>query len=150
MAERSERAVLNHLIEINRDAERGFRTAAGQVQSAELKALFTRLAEQRREFADALLPHAQRLGGPQMADGSNAGAVHRALMRMRARLSADRDHAVLDEASRGERFAVAAYENAVNDMLPPDTRDLVEAQDAKLRAAAKLVFSTEAFTEPER
>lgn len=146
MAERSERAVLNHLIEINRDAERGFRTAAEQVQMAELKALFLRLADQRRVFADALLPHAQRLGGPRVADGSNAGAVHRALIRMRAKLAANPDHAMLDEAARGERFAVAAYDEAVHDMLPPATRDLVEAQDAEVKAAAELVFSTEAFS----
>jgi uncharacterized protein (TIGR02284 family) len=147
MAERSERSVLNHLIEINRDAERGFVTAAAQVQAAELKALFLRLAQQRREFADALLPHAQRLGGPGGGDGSNAGAVHRALMRLRARLAAHPDHAVLDEAARGERFAVAAYADAVTDVLPPDTRDLVEAQDAEVKAAAELVFSTEKFSE---
>jgi hypothetical protein len=34
MAERNERAVLNHLIEICRDAERGFRMAAVHVKNA--------------------------------------------------------------------------------------------------------------------
>lgn len=140
MAERSERGVLNHLIETCRDAERGFRTAAEQVKTPELRTLFLRLADQRREFADALLPHAQRLGGADVHDGTNAGVLHRAIIKMRARLASNPEHAVLEEAARGERFAVAAYDDAMHDMLPPDTRDVVEAQDADVRAAARRVF----------
>jgi uncharacterized protein (TIGR02284 family) len=139
MAQRTERAVLNRLIERCRDAERGFRTAAEQVEAPELKRLFLRLAEQRHEFAADLLPHAQRLGGAADSDGTSIATLHRAWMQLKARLVSDREHAVLAEAARGERFAVAAYDDAVRDLLPPDARELVESQDLGIRVARRLV-----------
>ena len=139
MFDRTERAILNHLIEPCRDAERGFRTAATEVKSPELKRLFLRLADQRREFAADLLPHAQRLGGAAVMDGTGKAALHRAWIHVKARLASDPERAVLEEAIRGERFALSAYDEAVGDMLPPDTRDLVEAQDLGVRVARRLV-----------
>ena len=139
MAERTERAVLNHLIETCRDAERGLRMAAEEVQSPELQRLFLGLADQRHAFASELLPHAQRLGGASGADGMATAAVHRAWMRIKAQLASDRDHAVLEEAARGERYAAHAYDDAVADVIPPESRDLVETQDLGVRLARRLV-----------
>jgi uncharacterized protein (TIGR02284 family) len=51
MAEHTERDVLEHLVEVCRDGERGFRAAAQYVSTPELKALFTQLAGQRQQFA---------------------------------------------------------------------------------------------------
>jgi uncharacterized protein (TIGR02284 family) len=135
MAERTERALLNHLIEMCRDGQRGFAAAAEQVQTPELRTLFVQLADQRRRFADALLPHAQRLGGESDETGTSAAALHRAWMQVKGRLARDRDAAILAEAVRGERFALAAYDDAVHDMLPPDARVLIEAQDEALHTA---------------
>ena len=139
MAERTERSVLNHLIETCRDAERGLLLAAEHVQSRELKRLFYRLAEQRRAFADELLPHAQRLGGASTADGTAAAAVHRAWIQVKTRLASNPERAVLEEAARGERYAVHAYDDAVADTIPPDVREIVEGQDLGIRVARQLV-----------
>jgi uncharacterized protein (TIGR02284 family) len=139
MAQRTERAILNRLIERCRDAERGFRAAAEQVHDPEKKRLFLRLAEQRHEFAADLLPHAQRLGGAADVDGTGIAALHRAWMQVKARLAPNPEHAVLAEAARGEGFAVAAYDEAVHDLLPPDARDLIESQDLGIRIARRLV-----------
>ena len=62
MAERNERGVLHHLIEICKDGERGFRTAADHVSAPVLKTLFADLAAQRKQFAGELEPHLHRLG----------------------------------------------------------------------------------------
>ena len=139
MAERTERAVINHLIETCRDAERGFRMAAHHARNPEVKRLFFRLADQRREFAEELLPHAHRLGGPAESDGTSMASLHRAWMEVRARLASNPERAILEEAIRGERFALAAYDEAVHDLLPPDARKLVEAQDLGVRVASRLV-----------
>lgn len=135
MGERTERAILNHLIETCRDAERGFMVAADETQEPQLRERFLELAEQRRQFAADLLPHAQRLGGARVGDGTTAAALHRHWIQLKARVVKDADKAVLSEAERGERFAVGAYDDAVNDILPPDVRDLVEAQDEDIRMA---------------
>lgn len=139
MAERTERSVLNHLIETCRDAERGLRVAADQVKSKEVRRLLLRIAEQRRSFADELLPYAQRLGGESATDGTAAGAMHRAWIQVKARLAHNPDRAVLEEAARGERYAVHAYDDAVADWIPPDAREIVEGQDLGVRVARQLV-----------
>ncbi|MBI2187766.1 MAG: PA2169 family four-helix-bundle protein [Acidobacteria bacterium] len=139
MAERTERAVINDLIETCRDAERGFRMAAEHVNTPEMKGLFVRLAQQRHEFADALLPYAHRLGGATDGDGTGIAAVHRTWMQFRARLASNPERAMLEEALRGERHALAVYEEAVHDVLPPDARELVETQDLGVRVAGRLM-----------
>ena len=72
MAQQTERGVLNHLIEICRDGEKGFQNAANHVTDARLRDLLTSMAAQRKAFAEELLPHAQRLGGVSDSDGSGA------------------------------------------------------------------------------
>jgi uncharacterized protein (TIGR02284 family) len=139
MAERTERTIINHLIETCRDAERGFLMAAEHVRDQETKRLFYQLAEQRHQFAEDLLPHAQRLGGAAETDGTRVAAAHRTWMQLRARLVSNSDRAVLAETARGERYAQAAYDEAVQEMLPLDARDLVEAQDFGVRVAGQLV-----------
>ena len=139
MAQKTERSVLNHLIETCRDAERGFLTAADEVKAPELKRLFLRLAEQRRDFAGELLPFAQRLGGASVGDGTTVAALHRAWIHLKANVAGNPDRAVLEEAARGERFALTAYDEAVTELVPPDARELIEAQDLGVRVARRLV-----------
>jgi uncharacterized protein (TIGR02284 family) len=134
MAERTEREVLHHLIEICKDGERGFRTAAEQVGAPVLKSLFADLAAQRRQFATELAPHLQRLGG--LADGgTNAGTLHRGWMVLRGFVPGDHDHSVVTEAERGEQAALSAYNDALNGMLPPTVIDLIEEQRDAIRSS---------------
>ncbi|MGH9256374.1 MAG: ferritin-like domain-containing protein [Vicinamibacterales bacterium] len=134
MAERTEREVLHHLIEICRDGERGFRTAADHVGAPVLKTLFADLAAQRKQFAEELSPHLHRLGGlPD--DGTNAGTFHRGWMRLRGLVPGGHDHAIVSEAERGEHAALNAYKEALNGMLPPTVTDLVEMQRDAIHAA---------------
>lgn len=132
MAERTERGVLNTLIVACRDAERGFAFAAEHVQDPSVRALFTEFAAEHRRHADAMVPHARRLGGEGEAEGSRLASLHRTWMAIRDRVSHD-DHAVVLEADRGEKTALAVYNAALHGPLPPDTRDLVEAQAAAIR-----------------
>jgi uncharacterized protein (TIGR02284 family) len=127
MAERSERDVLHHLIDLCRDGERGFRTAADHVIDPTLKSLFTDLAAERKRFAEALLPHLQRLGGPPHADGTSAGKLHRQWMVLKGYVPGNHDHHIIAEAERGEQVALDAYEDALNGMLPPTVIEVVEA-----------------------
>ena len=133
MAARTERWTLNHLIQTCRDGERGFRYAANHVTSPVVKALFLEIATQRQQFADALLPHAHRLGGETEGDGSVVGALHRGWMTVRDTLAPHDDVAMIREAERGERAAMEAYEEAVESMLPPESRELIESQFAQVQ-----------------
>lgn len=128
MAILTERGILNHLIEICTDAERGFRTAAVLAEDVELKILFLGMAAERAQFARELIPHAQRLGGPAASDGSAVGSWHRRWMDLRNRLAPGDDRAILVEVERGDAAALRAYTDAVNDALPPSMRDVIEQQ----------------------
>ena len=141
MAEHTERWTLNRLIATCRDGERGFRYAANHVRNPSVKALFLEIASHRERSAADILPHAQRLGGANESDGSLAGALHRGWMTLKDAVGPHEDAAIIREADRGERSALAAYEDALDGMLPPATRDLIERQCAEVRHSQNRVHA---------
>ena len=143
MADRLERAALNRLIETNRDGERGFRLAAAHIENAALKRLFTELAEQRATFATELLPHAQRLGGADAGDGTAVGALHRAWIALEGRFLPDT--AVTRSVERGDEATMRIYLDALNGMLPPQSRELIERQFEELEEAHLRIPVREGF-----
>ena len=133
MGEQTKRAVLNQLIVACRDGERGFLYATNYVKDPLVKAIFTEAASQRQRFAADLLPHAQRLGGATEADGTTTAALHRGWMTIQDTLSGHDPQAIIREAERGEEAALAAYKDALEVMLPPALRDVIERQYADVR-----------------
>ena len=135
MAQRTERMVLNHLIETCRDAERGFLSAASHVESPKMKAIFEQMASQRARIAADLAPHAQRLGGDAAAEGTTGAVLHRGWIDVKSRLRRHGDNAILDEVERGDGITLHAFQDALEGMLPPDTREVIERIYAELRKA---------------
>jgi uncharacterized protein (TIGR02284 family) len=128
---------LNHLIETCKDAERGFRHVAAHASDPAVKSLFLDIASQRARFASDLLPHAQRLGGANAHDGTAAGALHRTWIDLRSAIFRNDAIAIVHEAERGEIFSRGVYQNALDGILPPTSRELVENQYAELRKTAE-------------
>lgn len=141
MADRTERDVLEHLIEICRDGERGFRAVAEYAHDPSLKALFMELAEQRRKFALDLVPHVNRLGGWTKWGGTSAGALHRGWMNLKAHVPGHPDHLIVAEAERGEHAALSAYDEALSGMLPPTVSGLIEAQREEIQLAQARILA---------
>jgi uncharacterized protein (TIGR02284 family) len=127
MTQLAERTALNHLIETCTDAARGFRSAAAHVRDERLKAFFELVADERERFAAELLPQAQRLGGDAPADGTRAAALHRGWIDLKSRLTHD-DREILAEAARGDDVTRHIFKNALEGMLPPEVREIVEEQ----------------------
>ncbi len=144
MTDRSERAVLNHLIETCKDAERGFRHVAEHAADPAVKSLFLDIASQRAKFAADLLPHAQRLGGANAHEGTTAGALHCTWIDLRSAISRGEPIAAVHEAERGEHFSRGVYQNALDGLLPPTARELVENQYAELWKTAVRLRELEA------
>ena len=134
MAQLSEHTALNHLIETCTDAARGFQSAADHARDDRLKAFFERLAAERERFAADLLPHAQRLGGDAPADGTHAAALHRGWIDIKSRITRHDDRAILAEAARGDGVTLRIFKDAIEGMLPPEVRDLVEQHYAAIKA----------------
>jgi uncharacterized protein (TIGR02284 family) len=133
MAQLAERTALNHLVETCTDAARGFRGAAAHARDERLKALFERVADERQRFAAELLPQAQRLGGDAPGDGTRAAALHRGWIDLRSRLVHD-DRVILEEVARGDFVTLRIFKDAIEGMLPPEVRELVEEQYTAIAA----------------
>jgi uncharacterized protein (TIGR02284 family) len=120
--------VLNDLIESARDGEYGFTSCADHADSAQLKSVFRRHAQECAAAAVELEHEIRRLGGEPASGGTVAGALHRGWVSVKSALSTQDDKAVLQECERGEDAAVARYRKALKATLPSDIRALVERQ----------------------
>ena len=130
-------SILDDLIETLKDGEEGFRTAAQDVKSPELRALFTGISEERARFAAELRQLAREHGAPEPGESSSiAGTLHRGWMHLKAAITGKDDHAILAECERGEDSAIAAFKKALEGHnLPPSARITVEAQYKAVRTA---------------
>lgn len=121
-------ATLNKLLEICKDGQYGFETAAEGIENAQLKNVFRENARQRGEFASVLRGLVQALGGEPETGGSISGAVHRGWMDIKSAVSGGDEHSILTECERGEDYAKEAYNEALNESLPPDIADVIAQQ----------------------
>ena len=121
-------SMLNDLIETSKDGENGFRSAAEDAKSAELKASFLRRAEDCAKGASELQQLVSRMGGNPEQGGSVAGAMHRGWMDLKAKVAHRDDLAILEECERGEDVAKAKYRKALDASLPDDVRAVVQRQ----------------------
>jgi uncharacterized protein (TIGR02284 family) len=122
-------STLNNLIETCRDGQNGFKEAAENVQSPELKTFFNQVGLERAQFVGELQQEVLRLGGDPENTGSTAAAIHRTWMDIKGSLTGRDDHSILSECERGEDSAVDAYKDALEDEnLPSNLRSVVERQ----------------------
>lgn len=121
-------STLNDLIQVCRDGENGFRTAAEGIKDARVKALFERYARQRTEMLRELQQEVRKLGGTAEESGSTSGALHRGWMNIKSLVTGNDDTAIIAEAERGEDLAKAAYAQALKEDLPAGVRTLIQSQ----------------------
>lgn len=130
MATQHEKAIstLNHLIETSKDGIDGFRSAAAAVKNADAQQLFTSRVPIIEHALVELQAEVRRLGGDPETSGSTAAAVHRGWLNLRAAITGKDEAAVITECLRGEELAVKRFEDALDEELPFETRELVERQ----------------------
>lgn len=128
-------SILNNLIETCKDGESGFKTAADGLQNAAIKASFLEYSQQRASFARQLQDEVRKLGGDPETSGSMSGSLHRGWLNIKATVTGNDDHAIVQEAERGEDVAKAAYEDALKNALPSPARSVVQEQAIQVRAA---------------
>lgn len=128
--------ILNCLIEVCRDGQKGFQSAADDAKDAELKRQFMDYAAQRTRFIGELQQQVRLLGGDPDKGGSALGALHRGWIDLKAALSSNEPHAVLAECERGEDSALKNYREALEKPeLDASSRTLVQRQLSNIQAA---------------
>jgi uncharacterized protein (TIGR02284 family) len=121
-------STLNNLLETTKDGEDGFRTCSNAVTNPQLKAVFETAAKRCDEGAIELEAKIRSLGGEPTGSGSVSGALHRAWTNIKSTVTGMDDYAVLAECERGEDVAKHAYEEALQEQLPPDVEAIVRRQ----------------------
>jgi uncharacterized protein (TIGR02284 family) len=128
-------STLNGLVEICKDGQQGFQSAAEGVKNSQYKQLFSEYAIQRGQFIGELQAEVRRLGGDPEQTGSIAGALHRGWINIKSVVTGEDEGAILSECERGEDSAVKAYEEALKEGLPADVAPVVERQYHLVRQA---------------
>ena len=130
-------STLNDVIQTLKDGQKGFQTAAEDIESSELKSLFSEYSLQRSKFAGELQELERSLGESEPEDeGSIAGALHRGWIDLKSALASRDEYAILAECERGEDVAVKAYKDALDDPdLPANVRQTLQTQYAGVKAA---------------
>jgi uncharacterized protein (TIGR02284 family) len=124
---------LNELIEICRDGENGFRTAAENVKDDDLQRFFANCSTQRAQFATELQAEVRALGGDAQRRGSTAGMIHRGWINIKSVVTMGSDHATIAECERGEDVAKAAYQEVLKQNLPPNVLPVVKHQFTEIK-----------------
>jgi uncharacterized protein (TIGR02284 family) len=120
--------VLNDLLEVTKDGQKGFERAAAEVQEPAVKSLLTECAASCRSGAQELETEVRKLGGDP-DQGSMTGALHRGWVNVKSAVTGHDAKAVLNECERGEDYAKAKYSSALETGdLPSDVRTLIMNQ----------------------
>lgn len=135
---------LEEILEKNRDAEKGYRKAAKNTDTASLRNYFENKSSERERFNSSLKREMVANYDDIDDDSSFTGSIHRAWMDVKALFSADNDEAMLEEAIRGDKAAVEEYDEVLEDTsLPNSIATLIRDQKTKIRTDLNKIKSME-------
>jgi uncharacterized protein (TIGR02284 family) len=129
---------LNRCVEVCTDAEKGFRSAAANVRTPELKGLLLKYAQQRSSFVVALQGAIGKLGGFAEDHGTLRGSLRRGWLSYRRLFEGKKDRVTLDACVHGEEASLRTYEaedRRVFLTVPDDVRALVQQQYVAMTSA---------------
>ena len=127
--------MIEKLIEVCKDGEKGYKDAAEHAKRSDLKTVFTTQSSERGGFARELQAVLMNLGKTEKKEsGTVAGALHRAWIDTKVGLGAG-DKSILESVEKGEDEARDAYREAIGTPLPPEAADVVSRQARSVQAA---------------
>jgi uncharacterized protein (TIGR02284 family) len=109
---------LNDLLAKCYDAEKGFKEAAEDVKSDNLKQMFREYATQRFNFGHELKGLIRNFGGDPDKGDTIAAKMHRAWMDLKSAVASNEEKNILEEVVRGEENALEHYQEALDELDP--------------------------------
>jgi uncharacterized protein (TIGR02284 family) len=141
MDENNALSVIENLIEICKNGQKGYQDAASHVKRSDLKTYFNEQSLERARFAGELEAELIRLGKPdKKVSGSVGGALRRAWIDTKVSLGGG-DKTILESVEAGEDTAKETYEKAVTGDLPENIAQIVRRQAASVERAHDKVKS---------
>jgi uncharacterized protein (TIGR02284 family) len=127
--------VLNGLVEICRDGNRGYKAASDHIEHDELKTVLYRLAQQRALFEEEIKNEIRVLGGTPNEFGTLTGDVHRTWLDVKAMFKGNDTRSILESCKTGDSAAVEAYEKALKAPLPEYIKEMLMNQFKLIKGA---------------
>lgn len=135
---------LNHLLEKNYDAEKGYRFAAEKVKEPGLKSFFIERANERHDFGQELKSEIIEFGTSPEEGSSIEGDIMRFWMNLKSHLTTRKEEPILEEVARGDKAAIKEYNEVLKNMnLPASTANVLMKQRNSITAALNRVKSME-------
>jgi uncharacterized protein (TIGR02284 family) len=135
--------VLNDLIRINNDRIVGYEKASDEARNIDidLRAIFTRMADESRQYAAELTQQVIRSGGEPATGTTNSGKIYRVWMDVKATFSGSTRQAILENCEFGEDAAQKAYDSALQSdaELPTEVRQLIANQKSSLKTSHDVI-----------
>lgn len=135
--------VLNDLIRINNDRIVGYEKAADEARDidVDLRAIFSRMSEESRQYAAELTQEVVKLGGDPATGTTNSGKIYRVWMDVKATFSGHNRQTVLENCEFGEDAAQKAYEAALKSdaEISADIRQLITNQKSSLKTSHDVI-----------
>jgi uncharacterized protein (TIGR02284 family) len=136
-------SVLNDLIRINNDRIEGYERANKEARGidVDLRAIFTRMADESRQYAAELTQDVVKGGGEPATGTTAAGKIYRAWMDVKATFTGHDRESVLAACEFGEDAAQKAYDTALRSdaEMSADIRQLIANQKASLKTSHDLI-----------
>lgn len=135
--------VLNDLIRINNDRVVGYEKAADEARDidVDLRAIFSRMSEESRQYAAELTQEVVKLGGDPATGTTNSGKIYRVWMDLKATFTGNSRQAILENCEYGEDAAQKAYDSALKSdaEMTSDTRQLISNQKSSLKTSHDVI-----------
>ncbi len=135
--------VLNDLIRINHDRTDGYHKAVEELKPTDidLKTMFTNMANNSVQYANALAAEVRNLGGTPAVDSTQSGKLYRVWMDIRSGISARDRKSVLALCEFGEDAAMKGYNLALESdaEIPAEVRQVIMDQKASVQSSHDVV-----------
>jgi len=141
---------LNHLIQICRAGEFGFRQASEELETKDHRVLANTTAFRRHEFASALEDQIAKFGVTPPDHATVQAGIHRFWMNLRHAINKRNDEVVLDECRRGEESALKAYQDVFEAKLLPEMEEMLRAQFMNIIETRNKLFNMVKVENPEK
>ncbi|MGV3765181.1 MAG: ferritin-like domain-containing protein [Chitinophagaceae bacterium] len=135
--------VLNDLIRINNDRIEGYDKAITNAENidVDLKAIFSRMADQSRNNVNELTQEVMRQGGEPATGTTASGSIYRAWMDVKNVFTGKDRTSLLESCEFGEDAAQKAYDSALaaDAEMTAEVRQLITDQKSSLRTSHDMI-----------
>ena len=135
--------VLNDLVRINNDRIEGYERANKEAKDidVDLRSIFSRMAEESKQYAAELPQEVVRLGGEPATGTTASGKIYRVWMDVKATFTGKDRQAILESCEFGEDAAQKAYKLALESdaEMTAEQRQLITNQKSSLKTSHDVI-----------